>query len=123
MKPLLSTLLLAAALCASILHAQEAPDATEALQQKIARQAQTITELQARLESCEAEDRTADAEDPTLSNRYSFQPPAAPAPRRPVGVYQQPSEPKLTCADYSAHYFSRHPAMAAVCGAGARSQP
>jgi hypothetical protein len=43
-------------------------------------------------------------------------PSVQPSQRRMVGVYQQPTEHKLTCADYSMHYFKRHPAMAAVCG-------
>lgn len=121
MKPLL-TLLLACAFLVSAVQAQEAQDpTTETLQQKIAQQAQTITDLQARLTSCQGEDSTSTGNEATLSNRYNFQAPAA--PRRTVGVYQQPAEPKLTCADYSAHYFSRHPAMAAVCGAGSRNQP
>lgn len=125
MKPLL-TLLLACAFLVSAVQAQEIQDpATETLQQKIAQQAQAITDLQARLMSCQEGNNTGTTDDEaTLSNRYNFQAAAAPAaPRRTVGVYQQPAEPKLTCADYSAHYFSRHPAMAAVCGAGSRNQP
>lgn len=44
--------------------------------------------------------------------------PATPPPayRRTTGVYQQPTETRLTCDDYSLSYFRRHPAMATVCG-------
>lgn len=40
-----------------------------------------------------------------------------PAQRRPAVGYQvsAAAESRLTCADYSRTYFSRHPAMAAVC--------
>ncbi len=120
MKTLFLLPLLASALFMSALHAQDAADTVEALQQKLERQEQVIAGLQNRLETCRDNATDTDSSE-TLSNRYQFQPATSPsAPRRNVGVYQQPSEPKLACADYSAYYFSRHPAMAAVCGASAR---
>lgn len=57
-----------------------------------------------------------------VNMHYASQTPSA--PRRTGGVIQQAAEPKLTCEDYSNSYFSRHPAMAAVCGKTAQvTQP
>ncbi len=141
-SPVLSLALACATLATMPAMAQERPapipaiasaEATpDALLRKIAQQTQVINMLQAQLRACqsgEAFNPSHPADASTAASAPQVAPfgaqqtaPAAP-PRRPVGVYQQPAEPKLTCADYSMQYFSRHPAMAAVCGVTAPAQP
>lgn len=118
----------------------------DAMVRKISYQTQVITVLQAQLKACQngepftpdlpkdtsgfsnaaptgyesSRSRTEATPDNTSVSGTSYttqQAAPPPPPRRPVGVYQQPAEQRLTCADYSKSYFSRHPAMAAVCGA------
>ncbi|RYG61056.1 MAG: hypothetical protein EON60_04935 [Alphaproteobacteria bacterium] len=106
----------------------------DTLLRKVSHQTQVINTLQAQLKACQNDEsytpglptdtsgfdasgsRTPEAPASTTSTRFTSPQAAPPPPRRTVGVYQQPAEPKLTCADYSLSYFSRHPAMAAVCG-------
>ncbi|RYG60382.1 MAG: hypothetical protein EON60_07355 [Alphaproteobacteria bacterium] len=110
----------------------------DALLRKISHQTQVINTLQMQLKACQNDEpytpgvpadtsgfETSGSRKPesssggavnSTSTRFTSPAASAPAPRRAVGVYQQPAEPKLTCADYSLSYFSRHPAMAAVCG-------
>lgn len=111
------------------------------LLRKLNQQNEQITTLQSQLNACRTDTDVASA----LSEETVTQPAApegedeADAPdtyshsrstyhavpnRRTSGVYQQSSEPRLTCDDYSMSYFGRHPAMAAVCGVVVRpAQP
>lgn len=108
---------------------------------KISHQTEVITILQSQLSQCrngqeitgtvpEAEEefhalnsRSALKAEDTTEDEFSTAPTAtvAPVAVRTVGVYQQAPEPRLTCADYSMYYFSRHPSMAAVCGVNTRT--
>lgn len=51
---------------------------------------------------------------------HTAYPPVVPAssPLRRVA----PADSRLTCEDYSLSYFSRHPAMAAVCGVDVQAE-
>lgn len=107
-----------------------------ALQQKVIYLQQMVRMLEDKVRTCSAnpnavslgvpsssQPTTAEGDAPTETETaepapsYTTFRPASPAIRRPAVGYQvsAAAESRLTCEDYSRSYFSRHPAMAAVC--------
>jgi len=81
-------------------------------------QAELLARQEARLENLEADLAACRAAQPAAPAATNLPQPAqayVPAPRYSGGFRVAP-EQKLTCDDYSASYFARHPVMAKVCG-------
>ncbi|PZP40500.1 MAG: hypothetical protein DI585_00940 [Pseudomonas fluorescens] len=115
--------------------ATAAPANQASLLQKISYLTQLVKILEDQLQACSAGqgvtcpsvlmESAAQSTDITPAHTHAQTsapaPVAAPVRRHTIG-YQQTSDSRLGCDDYSLSYFRRHPAMAAVCGVNAQQQ-